>query len=271
MMTITLWPEGAPGALGTDAADIPTLTAYVPLAGTATGAAIVVCPGGGYGMLADHEGEPIAHWLNTLGITAFVLRYRLGPRYRHPVMHQDAARALRTVRARAGEWQLDINRVGILGFSAGGHLASTAATHFDSGHPDSEDPIEHQNSRPNAAILIYPVITMLDPHTHSGSRQNLLGDAPASDLVALLSNETQVTPQTPPTFLIHTNEDGPVPAENSLLFALALRAAGVPLELHLYERGAHGFGLAESDPILRTWPALCADWLRGHGFAHACA
>src|SRR5437870_347316 len=188
---IILWPNGAPGAVGKEPNDVPTLTPYFPAKGKTTGAAIIVCPGGGYTHLADHEGRPVAEWLNNLGITAFVLKYRLGPRNHHPAPLQDAARAIRTVRARATEWNIDPKRIGILGFSAGGHVASTIGTHFDSGKPDASDPIERVSSRPDLMILIYPVITMRE-FTHAGSRRMLLGDNPSSDLVALLSNEEQV-------------------------------------------------------------------------------
>jgi acetyl esterase/lipase len=268
---IVLWPQGAPGALGREPTDVPTLTPYLAPKEKATGAAVVICPGGGYGHLAEHEGRPVAEWLNTIGVTAFVLKYRLGPRYHHPAMLQDAARAVRLVRARAAEWGLDPARVGILGFSAGGHLASTAGTHFDAGKADAADPLERVSSRPDVMILIYPVITMREK-THAGSKKNLLGDNPTSELVALLSNEEQVTKETPPAFLVHTMTDTAVPVENTLMFVSALRRAGVPFELHLYERGPHGFGLGTerqgrpADPILSTWPARCADWLRLHGF-----
>ena len=204
-------------------------------------------------------------WLNSIGITAFVLKYRLGPRYHHPAPLQDAARAIRTVRARAAEWKLNPERIGILGFSAGGHVASTIATHFDSGNASARDPIERVSSRPSLAILIYPVITMGDK-THAGSKKNLIGDNPSPEMIRLLSNEEQVTKETPPTFLVHTMTDTAVPVENSQMFAAALRKAGVPFEFHLYERGPHGFGLGRDDPILSTWPARCADWLRIHGF-----
>jgi acetyl esterase/lipase len=245
---------------------VPTLTPYLATKEKATGAAIIVCPGGGYGHLADHEGGPVAEWLNSVGVTAFVLKYRLGPTYHHPAPLQDAARAIRTVRARAKEWGLDPQRIGILGFSAGGHLAATAGTHFGGGQADASDPVERVSSRPDLLILIYPVITMRDA-THSGSRKNLLGEQPSAELVTLLSNEEQVTKETPPTFLVHTMTDAAVPVENSMMFAAALRKAGVPFEFHLYERGPHGFGLGTKDPILATWPARCADWLRIHGFA----
>jgi acetyl esterase/lipase len=262
--SMALWPDGAPGAIGKEPADIPTLTTYLPK-GKATGAAVIVCPGGGYNHLADHEGRPVAEWLSSIGITAFVLKYRLGPRYHHPAPLQDAARAIRLVRARATEWQIDPKRIGILGFSAGGHLASTIGTHFDAGQANSADAIERVSSRPDVMILIYPVITM-GGFAHSGSRKELLGENPSAEMVALLSNEEQVTKQTPPTFLVHTANDSAVPVENSLRFADALRKMNVPFELHIYERGPHGFGLGGNNPVLLSWPGRCADWLRLQGF-----
>jgi acetyl esterase/lipase len=264
-----LWEGDAPGAQGTTDADVPTITVYRPPAGKSNGAAVVVCPGGGYAGLAEHEGRPVAEWLNTLGVTGVVLKYRLGPRYHHPAMLNDVSRALRTVRFHAADWGLDPQRIGVLGFSAGGHLASTAATHFDDGDPNAADPIDRVSSRPDIAILVYPVITLSGPYAHIGSRNNLLGENPPQELIDLLSNEKQVTSRTPPTFLMHTNEDSGVPAENSLLFALACRKAGVPVELHLYEHGQHGFGLGGNDPVLKTWPAVCAAWLKGRGFLTA--
>ena len=263
---MVLWPDGAPGAKGQEPSDIPTLTPYLAPPERATGAAVVTCPGGGYATLADHEGQPVAEWLNSIGVAGFVLKYRHGPRYQHPAPLQDAGRAIRTIRARAAQWGIDPGRIGILGFSAGGHLASTAATHFDSGKPGAEDPIERISSRPDVAILVYPVITMGES-THGGSKRNLLGPDPGPELVDLLSNEKQVTAETPPTFLIHTVEDKAVPVENSLLFAAACRKAGVPYEMHIYEKGPHGFGLGRGDAILSSWPGRCADWLRLHGFA----
>jgi acetyl esterase/lipase len=264
--TELLWPRGAPGALGTGERDKPTLTVYLPPAEKATGTAVVVCPGGGYGALAKgHEGTEIAGWLTERGIAAFVLHYRLGPRYRHPAPLHDAQRALRTVRARAREWGVDPRRVGIWGFSAGGHLASTAATHFDGGKPDSADPVERAGCRPDFAILAYPVITLREPYTHKGSRHNLLGDKPENKLVDFLSNDRQVTPRTPPTFLFHTGEDDVVPPENSVLFYLALRKAKVPAELHIYEKGRHGVGLAAKDPVLSSWPKRLEAWLKARG------
>ncbi len=260
-----LWPAGqVPGQQGTEAADVPTITLY--RAEKPNGAGMVVCPGGGYAHLAPHEGEPVARWLNTLGVTAVVLKYRLGPKYHHPVELEDAQRAIRTLRARAAEWGIDPHRIGILGFSAGGHLASTAVTHFDDGSPSSADPIERVSCRPDLGVLLYPVITLTDPFTHTGSRHNLLGDNPSPDLVKLLSNEQQVTAQTPPCFLMHTADDEAVPVENSLMFAEALRKAGVPFELHVFEHGHHGVGLATGDPVLGAWPRLCAGWLRTRRF-----
>ncbi len=222
----------------------------------------------------DHEGTQVAEWLNSLGVAGVILKYRLGPRYHHPAMIEDAQRALRTVRARAGEWKLDPHRVGIMGFSAGGHLASTAETHFDAGKPDASDPIERQSCRPDLAILGYPVIALSTPYGHSGSLRNLLGDNPSRELIESLSNERMVTKDTPPTFLVQTNEDTGVPAENSILFVLALRKAGVPVEYHQFEKGPHGMGLGtglpahniKGDDAFKAWPGLCATWLGRHGF-----
>jgi len=265
---IPLWPNGAPGALGKEDKDIPTITPYLPEPDTATGGALVVCPGGGYGGLAQHEGRDYALWLNQHGLTAFVLKYRLGSNgYRHPAMLNDAARAMRLVRAQAGEWKIDPKRVGIMGSSAGGHLTSTLLTHFDAGKPDADDPVERQSSRPDLGILCYPVITMGE-HTHQGSKNNLLGKEPAPALVKLLSNELQVTGETPPCFLFHTDEDTAVPVENSLMFAEALRKAGVPFDLHVYQKGRHGIGLADKPPFehAHPWAGDCLFWLKAQGF-----
>ena len=265
-----LWPEGAPGALGQADKDIPTLTPFLPDPAKATGAAIVICPGGGYGSLAPYEGADYARFLNEHGIAGFVLKYRLGSAgYRHPIMLQDAARALRTLRARASEWKLDPQRVGIMGSSAGGHLASTLLTHFDAGNPDATDPIERQSSRPDAGILCYAVITMGE-FTHQGSKKNLLGGNPGADLLRDLSNDLRVTKDTPPCFIWHTAEDSAVPVENSLQFALALRKAGVPFDLHVYQKGAHGLGLGSHnyDPAKwHPWTKDCIFWLQTRGFA----
>jgi acetyl esterase/lipase len=262
---IILWPDGAPGAVGKEPTDIPSLTPYLPPKEKATGAAIIVCPGGGYQRVSDREGAPVAEWLNSIGVTAFVLKYRIGPRYKHPAPLEYAARAVRIVRSRAKEWSLDVERIGILGFSAGGHLASTLGTHFGSGKPDASDPIERVSSKPNLMVLIYPVITMREK-THAGSKKNLLGENPSPELVALLSNDEQVAKETPPTFLVHTVNDAGVAVENSLLFVAALRKSGVSFEVHLYERGPHGFALGGNDPSLSSWTERCADWLRLRGF-----
>jgi acetyl esterase/lipase len=271
---IPLWPAGAPGAHGTAPGDVPTLTIFRPDPAKSTGAAVVICPGGGYGFLAvEHEGAEVAKWLNSLGITGVMLKYRLAPAYHHPAMINDANRAVRTIRARASEWGIDPHKIAIMGFSAGGHLASTAGTHYDAGKPDASDPIERVSSRPDRMILVYPVIAIATPFGHSGSRDNLLGKNAPKELVESLSNETQVTKDTPPTFLAHTNADDGVPAENSLLFALALRKAKVPVELHLFEKGVHGLGLGSgwkgripAEPSFEAWPGLCATWLKGQGF-----
>jgi acetyl esterase/lipase len=260
-----LWEHAAPGALGDADADKPTMTFYRAARG-ATGTAVVVAPGGSYGALAmDHEGRQVASWFNAMGVTAFVLKYRLGPRYHHPIELGDAKRALRTVRARAEEFGVQPDRIGLMGFSAGGHLASTAGTHFDAGTPDASDPIDRASSRPDFLILGYPVISFDPAIRHAGSMRNLLGENPDPKLLEDLSNELRVTAQTPPTFLFHTTVDGTVPVENSVRFYLALVKAKVPAEMHIFENGPHGVGLALGDPSLSAWPTLLANWLRARG------
>jgi acetyl esterase/lipase len=262
--TMLLWPGRAPGAGGELDEDRPSLTVWLPPGAKATRQAILICPGGGYGFLAvDHEGRQIAEWLVRRGIVAAMLRYRIAPRYHHPAPMQDVLRAMRAVRAHASEWHVDPARIGIWGFSAGGHLAATACTQFTPGDPASTDRIERVSARPDFAILCYPVISMRGPAAHAGSRENLLGKQPDPALVARLSLETQVRKDTPPTFLFHTADDEAVPAENALLYYQALQQQGVPAELHLYEHGPHGVGLAQGDPALRHWPDRLADWLRG--------
>jgi len=265
-----LWPQGAPGALGKEDKDVPTLTPFFANPDRATGAVMVVLPGGGYGGLAPHEGRDYAMWLNEIGVTAFVLKYRLGSGgYRHPIELGDAARAVRYVRSKAAEWKLDPKRVGIMGSSAGGHLASTLLTHYDAGDPNAADPIDRLSSRPDLGILCYPVITMGEK-THQGSKNNLLGPSPSPELVTLLSNEQQVTKDTPTTFLFHTAEDGAVPVENSLMFAAALAKNKVPFSLHIYPKGPHGIGLGTRgwDPAARhPWVNECALWLKEQSFA----
>ena len=260
---IPLWSEGAPGAQGTADSDNPSITPYLVEASEPT-AAIVVCPGGGYGGLAPHEGEPVARWLNSLGISAVVLRYRVAP-YKHPHPLLDAQRALRYVRAHASEWKIDPRRSGILGFSAGGHLAATAGTHYDAGNPESPDPVEWVSCRPDLLVLCYAVISF-GTHRHNGSMVNLIGENPPDDLRSHLSNELQITANTPPTFLWHTADDAAVPVENSLLFAQALSRYQIPFELHVFAQGRHGLGLAPDDPSVSQWTRLCAIWLEKQGF-----
>jgi acetyl esterase/lipase len=262
--TILLWPDGAPGALGNEDGDRPTLTIY--RARQPSGASVVVAPGGGYGALAsNHEGRQVANLLNAAGVTAFVLKYRLGPRYHHPIELGDAQRAIRLVRARAQELGLASDRIGMMGFSAGGHLTATAGTHFDAGRADATDPIDRVSCRPDFLILAYPVISFDPAIAHGGSVRNLLGENPDPKLIEDLSNDLRVTPQTPPTFLFHTNADTGVVAENSVRFYLALRRNKVPAELHIFENGPHGVGLALGDPALSEWPVLLTNWLRGRG------
>lgn len=265
--TLLLYPAGAPGAVGTEEVDQPRLQWYPAPVEHNTGCAVVVLPGGGYGHLAlGHEGRDIAAWLNSQGISAAVTSYRLGPRYRHPAPLQDAQRALRIVRSRAEEWKLDSDRLGVWGFSAGGHLASTLATHFDLGDAQQADPVDRASCRPDFCILGYPVISLQADFSHRGSKRNLLGDDPNPELVRSLSNETQVTSATPPTFLFHTTEDKGVPVLNSLAYFRALRSAGVNAELHSYLKGRHGLGLAPDDPVLTTWKECLGRWLRMNNF-----
>jgi acetyl esterase/lipase len=264
--TVALWENGAPGALGTDEADRPTLTIFQAEGRQTPGASVIVAPGGGYGALAiNKEGRQIASWFNSMGVTAFVLKYRLGPKYHHPIELGDAQRAIRMVRARAAEFGVAPDRIGFMGFSAGGHLAATAGTHFDEGKASASDPIERAGSRPDFLILAYPVISFDAAIAHAGSVRNLLGEKPDPTLLEDLSNELRVTPQTPPTFLFHTNADTGVPAENSVRFYLALRKAKVPAEMHIFESGPHGVGLALNDPSLSAWPTLLMNWLRARG------
>ncbi|MEJ0091241.1 MAG: alpha/beta hydrolase [Limisphaerales bacterium] len=267
---IPLWPNGAPGALGTNEIDIPTLTVYLPDPTNATGAAMVICPGGGYAGLAPHEGNDYALWLNQHGVTCFVLKYRLGSSgYHHPAMLNDAARAVRWMRAHADDYKIDPHRVGIMGSSAGGHLASTLLTHFDAGDTNSADVIERQSSRPDIGILCYAVISMGE-FTHQGSKENLLGKDPSPALVQLLSNELQVTTNTPPCFIWTTYEDTVVPMENTMLFAQALRSNHVPFDLHVYQKGGHGMGLADKPPFAHPhpWANDCLFWLEAQKFVN---
>jgi acetyl esterase/lipase len=264
--TIRLWDKGAPGAPPTKPQDEPELYVKLPT-GPATGTAVIILPGGGYGSLAmTYEGLDVGDWLGSFGVTAFVLKYRMhGTGHMHPIPMMDGQRAIRTVRARAAEWKIDPSRIGVLGFSAGGHLASTLGTHFDKGDAQSSDPIERVSSRPDFLILCYPVISLTMPTTHKGSLGNLLGKNPDAELLHSLSNETQVTPETPPTFIFQTSEDKGVPAENSVAFYLALHKAGVPAEMHIFQNGPHGVGLAKTLPGTKEWPELCRNWLQVRG------
>lgn len=277
---IQLWPEGVPGAKPGGGAEqvkadrisnvhVPTLTYYPAPRASATRTAIVVCPGGGYQILAaGHEGVDVAKRLNAMGVSAFILKYRL-KEYGHPAPLQDVLRAIRIVRSRAAEFGLAPDRIGVIGFSAGGHLAATAATLYDAPDGRTGAPLDAISARPDFAALIYPVITMKGPHAHAGSRRNLLGETPEPTLVDRLSPELQVTKDTPPAFLVHTAEDKGVPLENSLVFYQAIRAAGGSAELHLYERGPHGFGLGQDLGPASDWPARLEAWMRGHGWLGA--
>jgi len=268
---IPLWQGRAPGFEPSFCQPLPSIAPVFPeLAMDHHGpaihdrAAIVICPGGGYGGKADYEAWPVAKWLNSLGVAAFVLDYRVSP-YRHPYPLLDARRAIQLVRDRADQWNIDPHRVGILGFSAGGHLASTAGTHFEAYPQAPEDEISAQSFRPDVMVLCYPVISF-GPYRHDGSMQSLLGPDSSQEKRDFLSNETQVTAETSPAFIWHTVNDETVPVENSLLFASALSANCVPFELHLFPNGRHGLAMAEADPQVGQWTALCEKWLKGRGF-----
>jgi acetyl esterase/lipase len=264
--TFPLWKNGAPGAQGKSAEDTPTLTMYLPSHPTKSDTGVIVAPGGSYRVLAmNHEGRQVANWLNSLGMTAFVLKYRLGPKYHHPVELGDAQRAIRLVRSRAKEFGIRPDRIGIMGFSAGGHLAATVGTHYDHGDSTASDPIDRISCRPDFLVLAYAVISFVAPYSHSASARNLLGDDPDMKVREELSNELHVTPDTPPTFLYTTSNDKVVPAENSVAFYMALHTAGVPAELHIFQKGPHGVGLDSADPVLGIWPTLLANWMRQRG------
>lgn len=272
---LSLWPDGAPHAQGSDESDTPTIRAYLPQeldGGKASGAGVVICPGGGYGILAmDHEGHQLAKWFQKNGVAGFVLRYRHAPKYRHPVPMEDAQRAMRYVRANAEKLGVDADRIGIMGFSAGGHLASTVATHFDTGNPDADSPVDRQSCRPDFAALCYPVISLAAPYAHKGSGRNLFGADIDDAKLESLSNEKHVTAETPPTFQFHTAEDKGVDVQNSLEFFMALKKFGVPCEMHIYQDGPHGVGMAPADPAVFGWKDRLLDWMRGSGFLSATA
>ncbi len=267
-----LWPDktggvnGAPGALGDGAMDRPTLRVYLPKGANPTRTGVVVAPGGGYQHLSmQKEGEDVALWLNAHGVAAFVLKYRLGPTYHHPVEIGDAQRAIRMVRARAAEYGVAVDHIGIWGFSAGGHLAATVGTRYDGGDAAAADPIERMGCRPDFLVLAYPVITLEAPLAHEGSRKYLLGDDAPAVLVTELSAETRVTKDTPPTFLYATTDDKTVPVLNSVMFYTALVKNGVSTEMHLFQHGPHGTGLAATFPDLKGWPDLLATWMKARG------
>jgi acetyl esterase/lipase len=260
---IHLWPGKAPRAVGTGPDETPTLTCYPPAAGTANGCAVVVCPGGGYHLLAGHEGKDVAEWLSAHGVYAVVLAYRVTVPAPAPML--DGQRAIRMVRFHAADWGIDRHRIGIMGFSAGGHVASTVGTHWDTGIPKTGDPVQDESCRPDFMLLVYPVISMRTGITHPGSRHILLGDRPPEQLVALYSNEGQVTDKTPPAFIAASVVDKVVPVKNSELFADALRRHKVPVQLLELPTGNHGFGLAPNDPAVSVWTGKCLDWMRGRG------
>ena len=262
-VTIELWPDGAPGALGKEKKDIPDITVYSPMKGNANGIAVVICPGGGYAHLAmGHEGKQIAEWVNSFGAAGIVVNYRhKGKGYSYPAPLDDAQRAMRLVRSKAALWGINANKIGVIGFSAGGHLASTVTTLFDKGYGKAGDEIDKFSSRPDFSVLCYPVISMTEPFMHKGSRRNLLGTEYDEKLAKLMSTEKQITPNTPPTFLLHSSEDRVVPVKNSLAFYTGLVKAKVRTEMHIYEKGGHGFGLARSNATAKQWPDACKLWI----------
>jgi acetyl esterase/lipase len=275
---IDIWPEGVPGLhanagperVGPDNhisnVNHPSLTVFQPPAGKANGTAVIVCPGGGYYILAfNHEGLAVGRWFQSLGVTAFILKYRLTD-YGQPAPLRDVLRAIRLVRSRAAEFGVDPRRIGALGFSAGGHLVGTAGTLYDDPSGRTGAPLDAVSARPDFLFLIYPVISMTGPYAHAGSRQALLGPHPSPEVLTHWSPELQVTAQTPPAFILSTDEDTGVPAENSMAFFEALRRHGVPAELHVFEHGPHGFGLGATQGPTGKWPELAANWMRLHGW-----
>lgn len=250
-LELPLWPNGVPGQIEGNT-DTPRLVVYKAKRDNAP--CVLVCPGGGYQNRAAHEADPVAWWLNSIGIAGIVVHYRVKP-YRHPQPLADLSQAMRLTQQHAKAWGIDAGRIGVLGFSAGGHLASTLCT------------IADEDVRPKLGILLYPVITLGDPSAHTGSRNNLVPDPTDASWIDKLSSHLHVRKTTPPTFLFHTVDDAAVPIENAMLYCAALRSQGIPFEAHLYERGRHGVGLAESIPELATWPGLCANWLKLRGWA----
>jgi acetyl esterase/lipase len=266
---VPLWDGPAPQSHGTTPNDIPDLTIFLPKDASGATSAIVICPGGGYVHLSmQYEGVNEAQYFQSHGVAAFVLTYRLPANgYRHPVPLLDAQRAIRLVRSHAVDWKINPAKVGVMGFSAGGHLASTLETHFDAGNASASDPIDRQSCRPDFSVLVYPVISMKDGITHADSKANLLGPNPDPALVESLSNDTQVTPQTPPTILVHAQDDHTVPIENSRLMYAALQKAGVPSALQEYPHGGHGFGFGPNRPAAPPgWLDKAYAWLETQKF-----
>jgi acetyl esterase/lipase len=270
---IPLWPEGVPGAIADGGAEVvadgrvsnvhdPALLPFPAPEGRRSGTAVIVCPGGGYNRLAiEKEGVVTARWLNSLGVSAFILKYRL-KEYGHPAPLRDVLRAVRLLRAEPARWGISADRIGVLGFSAGGHLAASAGTLYDDPDGKTGAALDAVSARPDFLVLVYPVIRLAGPHTHSGSGRSLLGANLTPELLERYSPDSRVTKQTPPSFLAHGGSDASVPPENSALFYLALRRAGVPAELHLYREGTHGIGLEPNHGPMSDWPGRCAEWLR---------
>lgn len=257
--TFPLWQGTAPGAMGDQPPDKPDITVYIPKNATKPTAAILICPGGGYGGLcSSYEGHDIAAWLDMVNVAGIVLKYRLRT-YKHPIPLDDAKRAMRTIRHNAKKWNVDPNKIGVMGFSAGGHLASTLGTHYDAGDVKHQDPIEKQSSRPDYMILVYPVITM-GSKTHMGSKTNLLGENPSQELADSVSSELQVTNDTPQAFLVHSVKDNAVPVDNSRLFAKAMENHNRPVKLVELPEGAHGLGCGKG-PAWEAWQNECLIWL----------
>jgi acetyl esterase/lipase len=273
---VPLWPEGVPGAIKDGGPEVmadgrvsnvhePSLVPFPAPAGRRSSTAVIICPGGAYNRLAiDKEGVATARWLNSLGVSAFVLKYRL-KEYGHPAPLRDVLRAVRLLRSDAARWGVSPDKIGVLGFSAGGHLAASAGTLFDAPEGQTGADLDRVGARPDFLVLVYPVILLKGPYASASSRRGLLGETPAPQLLDALSLDARVTKDTPPAFIVHGGTDTSVPPENSVLFHMALRRAGVAAELHLYREGAHGIGLEPKHGPISDWPARCAEWLLARG------